>query len=787
MIRNSLLTSFRRLLRDKVYAGINIFGLAVGVSCCLLITMWIVGEVTYDRFHPHANRLYQVQEEITRIDGFHRWRAGSGIPLAPLAMQEIPAIEAATRLLRMQEVLQAGRVRSHEQVLFVDSNFFSIFGFTLASGDPVSALRGLSGVILSKRLAIKYFGTTDVIGRTITVNGRRELTVTGVLADPKGLSHIKPECIMPLEIALIDHPSLAKHWDAPSWTYVLAREGVGPDHIESQLTADAGRWRPEPGLTVVYHLAPIKSIHLASSIGGQPEEGTARETIYTYAIAAFIILLLACVNFASLTLARSSNRTREVGIRKALGGRRSDLVIQFLIECMVTAGIAVAAALILLEVLAPVFARLIGEDFSIDYSSLSLWVAAVAAIVISGALAGLYPAFYLSARHPAACFTGRQHPGWVFRNRNLLLITQFGLAAVLLMCAAVGRDQLAMMTTTDMGFTKENTIIVPLGNLRGHVRQVMSNEISGVDGVNRVSAASNILGGPDCHGLTFNVAGNPERTSLPMIWVDRGFLTMMDLQDVNGDLPADSSAVKGQMFFSLSAARKIGFTNRIPVRIEARADGDSVWYTSSVSTLLKDFHYRNLYTRYPPLALVVDPARCEYLYIRYQPGTRKEVTATIAEIWNRVLPDQPFESFLLDDYIRANYSRDMRFTLTLTSGSVLALIVACMGLISLSAYLIAAKRKEIGIRKVLGASMKSLIWLFSKRFLAAVVLATALAAPIAYWLSYKWLQGFLFRVNISPVSLVMIAAIIWLVALAGVAIQAAIAASANPTDSLRYE
>ncbi len=787
MLRSCLLASFRRLLRDKVYAGINIGGLAVGIACCLMIAMWIEREMTYDRFHPHADRLYQVHEEICRSDGFYRLRAGSGVPLAPLAVQDVPSIEKATRVLRMQGVLQAGRMLAYEPVLYVDSNFFDFFGFTLARGNSVTALRGPSGIVLSKALAIKYFGTQDVIGRTLTLNGRRDVIVTGLLAEPRGPSHIRPECIASLAGALEDIPSLAEHWDAASWTYVLVKDGIDPGRVESQLTSSARRWRPEPGLTVTYHLAPIKSIHLSPPIGGQLESGTDPGTIYTYALAAFIILFLACANFTGLTLARSSGRTREIGIRKALGGGRSDLVAQFVIECMVTAGLAVALALILLEALTPAFARLIGEKFSIDFFSPVLWVAALAAIVVSGALAGLYPALYLSGLHPAACLCGRRRAGWLLRNRNVLVLAQFGISAVLLMCAAVGHDQLTMLTTADLGFARDNTIIVPLGYQNAHVRDVMTTEVARLDGVARVSAASNVLGGSDCHGLTFSRAGHPERTALPMIWIDKGFLTLTGLNDVNGNLLSDSADAKGKMYFSQSAAKEIGFSTRNPVQVEARADGDSVWYTSTVSTMLKDFNYRNLYSYNSTLVLVVDPDRCEYLYVRYKPGMRQKVTAAIADKWRRVMPDRPFESFLLDDYIKANYSRDLRYTWTLTSGSLLALLVACVGLIGLSAYLIAERTKEIGIRKVLGASVTSLVWLFSKRFLMAMILATAVATPIAYWLSHRWLQDFLFRVPISLISMGVAAGIMWLAAFAGVAVQASLAATASPTDTLRYE
>ena len=787
MLKSCLLASFRRLLRDKVYAAINIGGLAMGISCCLLITMWIEHEVTFDRFHPHADRLYQVQEEISRADGFHRVRAGSGIPLAPLAVEEVSGIESAVRILRMQNILKAGRMLAYEPVLYADSNFFDIFGFTLAKGNPATALCGPSSIVLSRKLAIKYFGSEDVIGRTLILDNRRTLKVTGLLAEPHGSSHIRAECIASLSGALADIPGLKQHWDAFSWTYLLLKKGTDPGGVESQLAEDVRQWRPDPGLTVTYHLAPIESIHLASSIGGQPESGTDPRTLYTYALAALIILILACANFASLTIARSSGRTREIGIRKALGGGRFYLMLQFIIECVVTATFAVALALILLEVFGPAMARLIGEEFSIDLSSPALWLASLAAIVISGVLAGLYPALYLSGLHPSTCFSGRQRAGWIFRHRHFLVLAQFGISAVLLMCAAVGRDQLTMMTTSNLGFTRENTLIVPLGEGRTRVREIMSSEVSRIDDVIGVTAASNIIGGPDCHGLTFNLAGDPARTILPLIWIDKGFATLMGLRDTDGNLPDDSADTRGRVYLTQSATAKIGFTEKDPAMVEARDDEDSVWYASPVSACLKDFHYRNLYNNYSPLALVVDPARCEYLYIRYRPGTRHEVTAAVEDTWRRVVPDQPFESFLLDDYIRANYSRDLRYTRTLTSGSILALIVACVGLIGLAAYLIAARTKEIGIRKVLGASVFSIIWLCSKRFLITVIIATALALPVAWWLSLMWLQGFLFRVAVSPVSLAVTAGIIWLVAFAGVAIQAAVAASASPTDALRYE
>ena len=796
MWNNYFKVALRNLRRHKGYATINIAGLAVGITCCVMILLWVTFEFSFDSFHKKAQRIYRIAEQTRRSDGYYRRRACTGTPLGPALMEECPAAEVVTRLFQTDALISCGaKGFSEKGLMFADSSIFDIFSFALLKGDQRTALSQPFTAVITRELAHKYFGDSDPIGRTLTYENRRDYTVTGILAPIPANSHLQFQFLASLSSLTSASTEFAAHWDAPVYTYVLVREGFSLSQFESQLPALIQKYRgADAAATVTLWLQPLLSIHLHSDLGGELEDKTDISTLYQYAGLALFILLVACVNFINLATAQASRRAREVGIRKVLGGSRADLMRLYLGESIVIAGCATLVAIVLVEILKPIFSSVVGVPLALAYlPSSGFWLGLAAVPVVVGSAAGIFPAFYLSAVSPAEALQGATTRGPKRAVlRKILVVFQFAVASMLLVCTMIGYSQLGYLLNKDLGFDKNALLIVPIGDYAVQSKQdALKSAFEQREGVVSVASASNIPGDRDCYGLTFRRPDGQGYVSLPVLWVDPAYVRTLDLGLLQGkDFESGSSRATGAVLLSESAVRALNLSNPVGQQLQSYStDGNNLtpMYESSVVGIARDFNFRDLSYTLQPLVIMLDPGRCEQMLIRIREGSESVTLNRLREAWTSLFPNRPFMYSFLDDRLAANYGKVRHFTEVLNYSSFLAMLVACIGLFGLASFVIVQRTKEIGLRRVLGASSSKIVSLLTREFLLAVAVANVVAWPMAYLLMRWWLQGFIYRVGISPGLFLLTGISTFTIAYITIGYQAFRAATANPVESLKYE
>jgi putative ABC transport system permease protein len=797
MIRSYIISALRSQWRYKGYAAINIGGLTIGIAISILILLWVVFESSFDSFHENADRIYRVAEETHRPDGYVRRRASSGTPLGPALMEELPSVEAATRLYRTDGLIRYQDHLFNEQALmFADADIFQVFSFPLLEGDRRTALKEPFTVVITEELAHKYFGDNDPIGKVLTFNNRRDFTVTGILAPIPANSHIRFSFLGSLSSFTGVSPEFANYWDSPVWNYVLLRPGSSPLELEKQLPALVRKLRGQAvASTIRLWLQPLRDIHLHSFLGGELEQKTAISTLHSYGALAILILFIACVNYINLATARGILRAREIGIRKVLGGSRASLIVQHLCESIVVAGIAALFSVVIIEILRPTFASLVGAPLSFRYLPKAiLWPGFIAITVVVGLIAGIYPALRLTASTPIETLkaetTGGKRRAVL---RRTLVVLQFSVATVLVICTMIGRGQLSFLVNKDLGFNQSDLVIVPLQSGAAHGKlDVIKNAFKRHQGVADITVASNVPGDPDCHGLTFRRPDGAGYMSVPVLWVDPDYARTLGLDVIEGnDLPSTSSTHPGgTVLVNQKAAEEFGFPNSVGrALLSFASDGDELtpMYQSIVVGIVRNFNFRDLSERLQPLVIIPDPARCEQMLVRLRPGSETFTLDSLKAEWAQLLPNEPFTYRFLNDFLASNYAGTQHFATVLEYASVLALLIACIGLFGLGSFLILQRTKEMGIRRVVGASSFTVLSLLTGEFLKSFALANLLAWPIAYWLMRRWLEGFRYRMEIGVGVFLLAGLGTLLIGLLAIGYQTLKAAHANPVDSLRYE
>ena len=794
MFGNYLKTAFRNILRHKSYSFINIAGLAIGIACCVLLLLWVRFEYCFDNFHEKAGRIYRVVEETQRSDGFHRRRAPSGVPLGPALAQEFPGVEAAVRFFRTEALITCGGNGFPETGLFfADADVFRVFDFPLVAGDPKTALKEPFSAVVTEEFARKYFGRDDPIGKTVRYENRYDFTITGILAPIPPNSHLRFDFLGSFSTLTTIWRGFADHWEAPVWNYILLRPDVPPQTIESQLPALIGKLRDaETAATMTHHLQPLREIHIRSFLGGEVEDKTDPKTLYQYVVLAFIILAIAVVNFVNLATARSSERATEAGMRRVLGGSRSNLIMQYLSEAILMATAATLLALVLVELLKPAFSRLAGAQVSFAYLPEPFpWFGLIGIALVVGLAAGIFPAIHLSAAPPAAALKGGAGRGTAgLLLRRILVVFQFGSAAVLLICTLIGFDQFHFLLNKDLGFDRDDLLVVPMTDPSISSKyNIMKNAFTQCEGVAAVAAASNIPGEDDCHGLSFQRPDGTDLLNTAVVWVDPDYPRTLGLTLDEGR-GFDANAPAGTVMLNQAAVTAFGFSDPIGQLLASYAGENeqlTPMYQSTIAGVVKDYNFRKLNNRIMPLVVMVDEQRCEYAFVRLQPGHRGETLNRLKAIWAGIFPERPFLYTFLDDFLAAQYRSTEHFATILNYACLLAGVVACIGLFGLASFVISRRTKEIGVRRVLGASSGAIVTLLSREFLAAVAIANILAWPLAYFIMNQWLQDFVYRVAIDPGIFLLSAALALAVAFLTIGGHAVRAARANPVDSLKYE
>ncbi len=808
MLKNYLRVALRSLRNNKVYSLINIVGLSVGLACCIVIVLYVQNQLSYDRFNKHADRIYRPVGHI--VFGGHTLNlATCPAPMGPAMKNDFPQVVAYTRIRNFgTPLLRYGDKAFNEpRFLAVDSTFFNVFTAHFLKGDPKTALAHPNSVVITESMARKYFGDTDPMGKILDADNRLNWIVTGVVKDwPQG-SHLKFGFLGSL---CTFNDSRSPFWLSNNYyTYLLLRKGADPGILQKEMNKElmdkyvGPQLKTSVGISMSqflgsggrydYSLEPLTSIHLYSHFDNEIEPNGDISYVYIFSAIAVAILLIACVNFINLATARSVKRLKEVGIRKTLGSNRQQLVRQFLTEAVVMSLLAVTLAIGIVELFLPLFNTISGEQLSLILFGGLLPIASLFCLgILVGLIAGSYPAFYLSSFNPADVLKrdvgGR---GGSALLRGGLVVFQFVISIVLFVGTFVIYSQLNYIQDKNLGFDKEQVIVIKwAGDLGDRITQFKQALMSDPKIVS--VSASTAVPGNQKDDSAYWLEGKSAQDSRDMrqMWCDYNFLKTYGITLASGrtfspEHPSDSGAV----LVNQQAEAVLGVQNLVGKNLVAPGRTESQRQILPVIGIVKNFNFQSLHQAIRPLVIGILPPGYvpAFVSVRVKPGDYPRTIAFIRSAWAKYAGGGALDYNFLDQDLQRLYIADQRTSQIASIFSVLAIFVACLGLLGLASFVTERRTKEIGVRKVLGASVPEIIGLLTGQFVRWVVLANVIAWPIAYFVMNLWLQNFAYKVNVGFFVFVASGALALLIALATVSSHAIRAATANPVESLRYE
>lgn len=800
MLKSYLLVALRSLRKQRVYAIVNILGLTIGLACFVLILRFVQFELSYDEFHEKADRTYRVvKQDPGNIYLGTDYFAVTPVPLAPTILADYPEVVEATLIDNATALLSHGDQHFYEDGLMGKQDFFDIFSFTVLQGDPETMLENPDDIVLTESLAEKMFGDTDPIGQAIDYqffSTQHTYTVAGIVADPPPNAHFTFTYIA----SILSDPSYKRRaageypWGNNSWyTYIVLQEGADPDVLEAKLkaiveqhVADAD---DDPAEWTRYILQPLTDIHLHSNVNFEIQATGSIRYVYLFVAIAIVILLLACFNYMNLAIARSIKRAKEVGMRKVVGARRGQLVVQFIGESVLMAFLALGLALAVVYFLMPTFGQWMERALTFDlFSDASLVWSLLALTAVVGILSGSYPALFMSSLKPNAVLkgTGMKLAGRS-RLRSTLVVLQYAASIALVVGSLIIYQQLQYIQTKDMGYTRDQIVVFPLrdNDARAQV-SVLKEELLRHSSITQVANGQHLPSRINNQTTLRNWEGSGDEDRLPIYNSGIGveYLDLFEIPLAAGrNFSLDfASDTLGAYLLNEAAVQAMGWTAEEALGKELtfwRGDGPVVG-------VLKDFHMHSLHQEIQPLMFFYSPDNAFQIAVKIRGENIPETIAAIEEAFKSIT-SFPFEYRFFDDAFDQIYKTEMRLGETLGYFTLLALLIASLGLFGLAAFTAEQRTKEIGVRKVLGASLPSLVVLLSKEFTRLVLMAFILAVPVAYFVMDEWLADFAYRVTIGPgvfaVSMLAVLVIAWL----SVSYQAFKAAHVNPVDSLQAE
>jgi putative ABC transport system permease protein len=793
MIKNYLKIAFRNLWKHRAFSFINIMGLTVGMTAFFLIFLYVKFELSYDSFHTKADRIYRIVTDLkTPTETINT--SGPAWAVSPHIKPEFPEIEAEVRVNNASLLVRKGDIKFQEDnSLFADSSFFKVFDFKLLKGNPQTALKEKFSIILSETAAKKYFGTADPVGQTVLLTeGGFSAKVTGIMQDMPENSQIKADMLVSMVTLTQEfNKGLDDQWGNYSdRAYLLLKPGVNVAALQSKFPAFLEKFNgAEMKQLQMYPtliLEPLRDVYLRSTRDGSKTGNITN--VYIFTIVAIFILLIACFNFVNLTTARSAERAKEVGIRKVAGALKGQLAAQFIGESIILCLIAFVLSVIFSAALLSLFNQLSGKIISHNIFSHPqyLLVLFLAAIGI-GILAGIYPALVLSSFQPVTVLKGRfttSFKGILLRKG--LVVVQFTISIALIIATIVVYNQMHYMRSQDLGFNKDQKLIIDTHG--DSSKLAFKQAVSTLPGVLSTSMAGSVPGGgnPGAYSKIENVKGDMQIANLDLYFVDFDYIPQFKMKMLAGrafskDYGTDTTQA---MVVNEAAMKMFGYSS--PEQIVGKKF-DQWGRNGRIIGVVKDFHFRSLQEVIKPISMRIEPNGCDLVSINL---SGKNIPATIAAIenkWKTMIPKRPFSYYFLDEFFDKQYRSEDRFGKLFLNFAILAIFISCLGLLGLASYSTMQRTKEIGVRKVLGASVTNIVNLLSIDFLKLVIISFIIAAPLAWYFMYKWLQGFAYRIGIGWLVFVEAALTAILIALITVSFQAIKAAVANPVKSLRTE
>jgi len=789
MVFNYIKIAVRYLIKHKGFSFINIAGLAIGMTCSLFILLWVQDELSFDKFQRDVDRMYRVNIHLPDMDVK---AAVSDAPMAEAAQQEIPEIQQAIRLsMNNNDLMQVGdKVFEESGIVFADSNFLSFFTFPLIEGDPKTALDRPASILLTEQMAIKYFGTTKVVGQTIQKSNRKQdLTITGVLAPIPHNSHLQFDFIEPMSTIAKTNPDLATHrWDNFGWyTYLKLNQPATAGEV-SKINArlDEVYHEHEKNMKIHFFLEPVTSIHFTPGLLVDVPGITDRQYVYVFSVVGIFILVVACINFMNLATARSARRAKEVGLRKVAGAFRSQLIGQFLAESTIIALVALIIALALTGALLPMFNGFSGKTVSLSLLDPMLVAGLLAITVITGLLAGSYPAIFLSRFMPAKVLKGELRSGassGVFRNA--MVVVQFSVSIMLLVGTTVVFQQMQFISHRNLGYDKENLVYIPvkgdLGKDVTRLKTLLESHEATRDFSFASAVPTNLANG------TINVdwdGKDPNAQPLfPNMAVDENFIDVFKMTLLSGrSFSRDIKADTANYMVNEEALKIMNMTPENAIGKRLGLFG----INGTIVGVVKNFNFKPVQTAVEPMIMQMNPGY-GLVVVRVKPGQLDAAVAELKKICMSLNPRYPFSYEFVDKDLERMYQSEQRLGSLFSVFAGLGLFISCLGLYGLSAFLAERRTKEIGVRKVLGASAFSITWLLSMNFTRPILVAATIAIPLSWYATNKWLESFVYRVGLGWETFAIAFAICLLIAWLTVSYETIRAALTNPSRSLRTE
>ncbi len=786
MLKNYFKIAIRNISRNKIYSFINIAGLAIGMACFILIMLWVQDELNYERYNKNADRICRV---IWDMDGTQIFATPG--PFANWLKESVPGIQEVTRVNHDGKKIQYKDKGLDATARYIEPRFFDIFPTQFIKGDSKTALNDVGSIVITESTAQTLFGGEDAMGKTITqADDPRPLIVTGVVKDIPRLTHEylrKTDCF--LSFALLRTSRDPDSWYEPNAdykTYVLLNKGVSYSTVSERMNAEfktfLDKYNPALSNHIKFFLQPITKAHLDSDFKFENKEGSIQYVIFFTLIAAFI-LFMACINFMNLATARSIKRTKEVGLRKVIGANRSQLIKQFLGESILISAIAFVIALAVVELFLPAFNNFTGKPLSIDFSNVEIFIGLICLLVFTGIISGSYPAIFLSSFTPVKILKG---PADVRSRssllRRLLVIGQFTISVVLIIGTIIIYQQLHYMKNKDLGFDKENLVYLETEDFAGKY-EAIKNELLQHTEIIGVAASGDMLlnigtnNVPDWEGMDKNA----KWISFPSLYVTEDFAQTFKLRMAEGrffskEYPSDEAEA---FVVNEAAVKAMHMQNPIGKRLHA---GNK---EGKIVGVVKNFNFRSLRGEVEPLMLSLYGFR--HLYLRIKSNDIGKTIGMVEQIYHKQYPEHQFTVHFFNEEIDKLYQSEGRMENIFGYFSILAIFIACLGLFGLVSFVSENRTKEIGIRKVLGASVANVVSTLTKDFVLWTLLSSIIAWPIAYYAMNKWLQGFAYRIEINWWVFVLSGGLALMIVLLTVCYQSIKAATANPVESLRYE
>ena len=802
MISNYFKVALRSLWKNKKFSFINIFGLATGMACSLLIFLFVTHENSYDRFHNHAGNIHRVVKDFVNDDKSRLPDATTPPALAPALQKELPEIAKVTRVFPNwgnNFLIKYGDKKITEEKLYrVDGSFFDVFTFPLVQGDAKKAFDQLNSILLTETAAKRYFGNDNPMGKTLQVDNLGNMMVTGVLKDVPDNSHFHFDFLISTRKFA---GNIDQNWGFYNfYTYVKLKPNTNITHLAKKIQ-DIYKRANDEGSNIFY-TQPLTDIHLTSNLKWELEPNGDKLYVYVFTMIAIFIILIAGINYVNLATAKASVRAKEIGVRKVAGAIRSSLIKQFLIESVITCLIASVLAIVIAQLLLPIVNGLTLKQLTLVGNPTILIYVLLGALFI-GIVAGFFPAIYLSSFKPIVVLKGlKLNEKGSLSLRKILVVVQFTISIVLIIGALIISQQMHFIQSAKLGLNKDQVIVVKnAGNISVSDRNAFQNTVSQIPGLKKISTSDGVVGGQNwTNGM--NLKGSENSQLVNLLNVGNDFLDVMGIELKEGrgfssKFPSDTltngipggllEQTIGGIVLNETAVKDLGVPSpAVGQQILYGNDGDTSYYVNVVG-VVKDFHFTSFKNGIKPFAFFNNPRRADNFTIKLSTDNMQSTLEQLQNKWKQFSAERPFEYTFLDETFSKLYQSENRFQKVFISLVILGIIIACLGLLGLATFAAQQRVKEIGIRKVLGASVASVVGLLSKDFLKLVFISLVFAVPIAWFAMNKWLEDFVYRINIQWWVFLVAAFIAIIIAFLTISSQAIKAAVMNPVKNLRTE